>query len=104
MALTRTRNRTQKALTSFATLLANVNGELAYIAKRLQEVQGALREALLARERRLRADQDALFVTIRQFDPELDPAVVGTAEDWLWPFGRGKAAVRRYEATLLEGG
>lgn len=100
MALTRTRNRTQTALTSFATLLANVNGELAYIDRRLAEVEGALRDAFVARQNKLRADRDALFTTVRQFDAELDPAVVGEAQDWLKPFGRGKAAVRRYEEVL----
>jgi hypothetical protein len=101
VALTKTRNRTQTALTSFATLLANVNGELAYIGRRMPEVDGALRSALAARESRLCADRDALFVTIRQFDPKLDPTVVGTAEDWRRPYGRGRPAVRRYELALL---
>ena len=55
----------------------------------------------LARRRgELLAMRDALYVTLRQFDPALDPTTIGATEEWLKPFGRGMAGRRRYEAAL----
>jgi hypothetical protein len=109
MALTMTRNRTQTTLVKLATRVANAHGELAFIEARLAEVTGAganergaaTAEALMRRRGELLVSRDALYVTLRQFDPELDPALIGAVSDWLKPFGRGKAASRRWEASLL---
>lgn len=85
MALTMTRTRTQTVLTKLGDLLARVNGELDFV-----------------REQQLRAQRDALMLTIRQFDPGLDPEDVGSAADW-WPGRRPKTRagmVRRYLVGL----
>ena len=96
MAFTMTRTRTQTALTKLLTLVAN--GELAFGEGRLADepVPGALPVGLARRRAELLASRDALYVTVRQFDRELDSASVGVAEDWLKPYGRGVAARRRY--------
>ena len=60
------------------------------------------REGLLAREAQLVSQREALMLTIRQFDPELDPEDVGSDADW-WPGRRLKTRagmVRRYLAEL----
>lgn len=102
MALTMTRTRTQTTLTKLAELVANVHGELAFVEGRLAEaVGGALREGLERRRDELLASRDALYETLRQFDPAVDATSIGTAEGWLKPFGRGKAARKRYCAALL---
>lgn len=104
MALTMTRNRTQTALTKLAERVAAVHGELAYIEGRLadgtQAMPERLREGLERRRDELLTLRGALYVTLRQFDPGLDPTAIGTVEDWLKPYGRGLAARRRYEAAV----
>ena len=102
MALTMTRTRTQTALTKLVDLLARVNGELDFVRELQGEAPGH-REGLAAREAQLAAQREALMLTIRQFDPELDPEDVGSAADW-WPGRRPKTRagmVRRYLTTLL---
>lgn len=97
MALTMTRTRTQTALTKLVDLLARVNGELYFIRELQREAPGH-REGLVAREAQLLSQRQALMLTIRQFDPELDPEDVGSATDW-WPGRRPKTRagmVRRY--------
>jgi hypothetical protein len=117
MALTMTRTRTQTALSSLVLLVANVHGELAFVegqqadasvrlaaggVKRDESAEAASwKQAALERRRAaLLVTRDALYVTLRQFDPTLDPTTVGTAEDWLKPFGQGMAAKRRYLAQM----
>lgn len=107
MALTMTRTRTQTALTKLAERVAAVHGELAYLEGRLGgELGPELREGMALRRAELLATRDALYVTLRQFDPALDPTAIGATEDWLRPFGRGMAGRRRCElrlgATTLE--
>ena len=117
MAVTRSRTRTQKALTKLAELIAEAHGELRVLGE-LEEQ--ARREAAGGGKRRKKAGpspettlagiaarrvevedtRDALYVTLRQFDPELDPRQVGETFGWLKPFGRGVAGVRRYRADL----
>ncbi|MBL8390046.1 MAG: hypothetical protein JNK17_17690 [Hydrogenophaga sp.] len=99
MALTRTRTRTQTALTKLVDLLARVNGELDFVGE-LQVEEPDHRKELAAREAQLRAQREALMLTIRQFDPELDPDDVCSAADW-WPGRRPKTRAgmaRRYLA------
>ena len=117
-----TRTRTQTALTSFVTLVANVHGELAFVEGALASLESEaavelkpgrgkrrsepererLREGLQRRRRDLEADRDALYLTLRRFDPGLDPTSIGSVEDWLKPFGRGTAGGQRYETLLME--
>lgn len=97
MALTMTRTRTQTALTSLCKLIANVHGELEFIDWALQyQKQG--RNILLARRQLLAGQQEALYTTLKVFDPELDPASIGVLQEWLKPFGRKASprAVGRY--------
>jgi hypothetical protein len=99
-----TRTRTQTTLTKLVELVANVHGELAFIEGRLAAGTGQPDEAATARfcawlDRRhaeLQMARDALYLTVQQFDPQLDPTTIGEAEDWLKPYGRGKSAQRRY--------
>lgn len=100
MALTMTRTRTQTALTKLVEALAQANGELAFVRELLPEAP-AHRLALQAREGQLVQQQAALCLTIRQFNPELDPEDVGTSDDW-WPGRRPKTRAgmaRRYLAA-----
>ena len=101
MALTMTRTRTQTALTTLAERVAAVHGELAYLEGRLGGVLRAeVREGMARRSVELLPTREALYVTLRQFDPALDPTTIGATEEWLRPFGRGMAGRRRYERDL----
>lgn len=82
MALTMTRTRTQTALTKMATLLANINGELEFVRAHLQQAAPAHQDALTAREATLQQKREAVMAALRQFDPNIDPEAVGTAEGW----------------------
>lgn len=101
MALSQSRCRNQTTLTKLATRIASVHGELAYVEARLGDgLEAELREGLARRRGELMEIREALYVTLRQFDPALDPTAIGTVEDWLRPFGRGMAGKRRYENGL----
>lgn len=76
MALTMTRTRTQTALTKMATLLANLNAELALVRAQ-REAEPAQRAELAAREDVLQQKRQAVMAAIRQFDPGIDPEEVG---------------------------
>jgi hypothetical protein len=121
MAVTRTRTRTQSALTKIAELIAEAHGELRVLAELEEQVQQGMAgdgdgrrrkkcrpapETVLAGIAARRADvertRDALYVTLRQFDPTLDPRRVGESFVWLREFGRGSAAARRYRRTLAD--
>lgn len=101
MALTMTRNRTQTALTKLAELTANLHGELAMV-ERLLATHPAHRAALTARKAKLGVDIEALYLTLKQFDPKIDPSHIGTLDQWLKPYGRlgTKTALRRYLDSL----
>jgi hypothetical protein len=100
-----TRNRTQTTLTKLAERVASVHGELAYVEGRLADAtpgqSDELREGLVRRRDELLTLKDALYLTLRQFDPRLEPTTIGATEEWLKPFGRGLAARRRYEAAAV---
>lgn len=101
MALTMTRTRTQTALTKLAERVATVHGELAYVQGRLDApLPVNLREGLERRRGELLVLREALYVTLQQFDPKLDPTSIGTLDWWLKPFGRGRAGAKRYEVGL----
>jgi hypothetical protein len=99
MALTMTRTRTQTTLTKLAEMVANVHGELAFLDGLLQ---GALtteaREMLHGRWLTLGASRDALYATLIQFDPRIDPSQIGILEDWRKQFGRNRLS----EGTLIK--
>ena len=63
------------------------------------EGSDALREGLARRRGELLQLREALYVTLRQFDPGLDPKAIGASDEWLRPYGRGVAAQRRHEAA-----
>ncbi|RJP65774.1 MAG: hypothetical protein C4535_14635 [Comamonadaceae bacterium] len=95
MALIRTRYRKQSTLTYLATSLATVNQELGRLQSGSEAVSGsgsvvkgrrrrirreltdAEKAQVVERIRQLEAERTALFETIRQFDPELDPSGIG---------------------------
>ena len=91
MALTMTRTRTQTALTKLVTLVANVHGELMFVDSQATMLGGtssagkqqALLAGLARRRAQLESSRDALHTTIRQFDAELDPASIGSADGCL---------------------
>lgn len=95
MALTMTRTRTQTALAKLVEVLAQVNGELAFVRELMAEAPApaqaqAHREALQAREAQLERERGAMCIAIRQFNPELDPDEVGASENW-WLSRRPKS-------------
>jgi hypothetical protein len=98
MALTMTRTRTQTALTKMATLLANLNGELAFV-RALLATEPAHRDALNIREAVLQQKREAVVAALRQFDPSLDPEEVGIAERW-WVGRRAQNPKRRASSYL----
>lgn len=101
MALTMTRTRTQTALTKLAERVAAVHGELSYLEGRLgSALRAEVREAMVRRRAELLATREALYVTLRQFDPASDPTAIGATEEWLRPFGRGMAGKKRYEVAV----
>lgn len=102
MALTMTRTRTQTALDRLVNLVANLHGELKVVDRLLQD-KPEYKQALLARRQKLEADRDAVYLTLKQFDPEVDGTRIRALDDWMKPYGRrgSKVAIRRYLGTLL---
>jgi len=110
MALTMTRTRTQTTLTKLAEMVANVHGELEFLEGLLE--QGAEGDGskspletlarLHARQLKLLTDRDALYATVRQFDPSLDPEQICVLEGWRLRFGRKglgvESLMRKYSA------
>jgi hypothetical protein len=94
MTLTRTRTRTQTALTKLAEMVANVHGELAFLEGLLANAEPArgltpeARVRLQSRHQKLIADREALFATLRRFDPSIAPENIGTSDEWQKQFGR----------------
>lgn len=80
MALTMTRTRTQTALTKLVELVANVHGEMELVEPLLAKEVGPSSVLLAARKQQLEASRDALYLTLRQFDPELNPSSVGISD------------------------
>lgn len=121
MAVTRTRTRTQSALTKIAELIAEAHGELRVLAELEEQVRqeiaggsgvrrrkkaGPAPEEVLpgiaARRAEVERTREALYVTLRQFDPELDPRQVGESFGWLKVFGRRTRAQMRYLRALSD--
>lgn len=101
MALTMTRNRTQTTLTKLATLIANLHGELAFLeALQKDAVAQGKRAELQARNVKLLLHRDALYATLRQFDPHIDPECIGLRDDWQKQFSKRRLSqlgfVKRY--------
>lgn len=104
MALTMTRTRTQTTLNKLALKVAEAHGELAYLEELLCSWGAAAgraspdalseleREALEQRRAAVISARDALYVVIRQFDPELDPAQIGSVDSWKGPLKRFRSA------------
>ena len=44
---------------------------------------------LALRKTELAPNRDALYATLRQFDPEIAPESIGTGDEWQKRFGRG---------------
>ena len=87
MALTMTRTRTQTALNELASRLAEVNGELEFLAGlgALPEEHQAL--AYARRDELLRL-REALCVVIKRYDEALEPEDIGATFSWMKAFGR----------------
>lgn len=113
MALTRTRTRTQTTLNKLAQRTAEINGELAFVETLLADCTAVTKaarlrredveRALAARRAHLEADRDALYATLRQFDPEIDPTAIGRSEAWrkrVMPRARARGAAKRYIAVI----
>src|SRR5690606_29034579 len=82
MALTMTRTRTQTTLTRLAQATAEVHAELALI-EALTLLLPASCLQLVARRQHLLLERDALYLTLRQFDEEIDGQVIGQSWRWL---------------------
>lgn len=97
MALTKTRTRNPTTLNKLAFNLAEVNGELAFLAG-LHLVRKERKAAAEARRAELEQLRGALRVVIRRYDSELNPDQIGESYEWLKPYGRKATAqtVRRY--------
>lgn len=85
-----TRTRTQTALTKLVELVANVHGELEFVERLLAE-RAVSRPALKARWCELKETRDALYETLRQFDPALNPTEVASADASVRRQVRGEA-------------
>lgn len=102
MALTKTRTRTQTALTHLAKAIAAVHGELALL-QALAPLLSNCDEALERRRAHLLANRDALYLTLRQFDEELDGRDIATSPDWLKAYGplnKRRLALAKYLEAL----
>lgn len=103
MALTMTRTRTQTALTKLAERLSNVKGELQFVEE-LLALYPEHADALIGRKEQLRIQENALCVTLRQFDASIDPDQVVSGSGWRKGY-RARSAdslARRYLARLLK--
>ena len=83
MTLTRTRTRTQTALTRLATMVAEVHGELEFVEGLLVKAEAGKAapteeqvEVLRVKKGALEEKRLALYLTLRQFDAELDPSQI----------------------------
>ncbi len=99
MALTMTRTRNQTTLNKLVQRIAEIHDELAVLERLLTEIPEQ-QAALVSRMSEVQGHRDALYATLKQFDPSLDPTAIGRSDKWLKAYGRGKAALRRYRANL----
>jgi hypothetical protein len=84
-----------------AKLVANVHGELETLAD-LGRQCPEHEKAIVHRTSELERNRDALYATLKQFDPELDPTAIGTRNDWMRTYGKigTKTALRRYVEAM----
>lgn len=114
MALTLTRTRTQTTLTKLALMVANVHGELEFLegllAQGTSPATGAAegseafsgQDQLLAHRQVLLSNRDALYATIKRFDPALEPAEIGCAQDWRLKYVRKGASEQKLVSRYCE--
>lgn len=111
MALTMTRTRTQATLSKLALKVAEAHGEMAYLDELLSgrapadALSEAERNALEQRRGAVVSARDALYVVIHQFDPNLEPAQIGSVDSWkgtLKRFRNAKSLRRAYLAQCAE--
>ena len=110
MALTMTRTRTQTALTKLALMVAAIHGELVFLEGLIAAHAGTdkgmpeVRARLDTRRLELASNRDALYATLRQFDPEIAPESIGTSDEWVLRYGsrqlKAKGLAQRYLTTL----
>lgn len=102
MALTMTRTRTQTALTRLAKLLANLNGELAFLDE-LMATSHEEADGLAGRRDELLRHRTAVQVTVIQFDGAIDVGQIGHAAEWARAYGgrQSRSLVSRYRAAHL---
>jgi hypothetical protein len=84
MALTRTRTRTQTTLTKLATALAHLKGEIEYCNGLLGagDLADNVRAVLRAHLSALNHKQEAIRLTLMQFDAELDLDAIRAEPRW----------------------
>jgi hypothetical protein len=126
MALTLTRTRTQTTLTKLALMVANVHGELEFLEGLLAQGvdQGCVAVAggrakgvgkgdlltkevmgrLLERQQVLHSNRDALYATVKRFDLTLEPAEIGSAQDWRLSYCRKGASLEKLVTRYLQSG
>ena len=107
MALTMTRTRTQTALAKLAQLLADVNGELSFIAEIIErplvKLDATDHSRLQQRCDHLQKNRAALCIALRQFDPSLDPEDIGSTADWLRTRSKLPSSRQRSYLAHLQG-
>ncbi len=86
-----TRTRTQTTLTRLAQATAEVHAELA-LTEALTSLLPDSYPQLAARRQHLLLERDALYLTLRQFDEEIDGQLIG--QSWRW-LRRGGCRTRR---------
>ncbi|QDZ28710.1 hypothetical protein [Noviherbaspirillum sp. UKPF54] len=96
-----TRTRTQKTLAKLAQLIANVHGELKALDRLAVEYQEH-QEALARRRMEVERTRETLYLTLKQFDPDIAPESIGDSDEWLRPYGRrqSNASLKRYVQCL----
>lgn len=106
MALTMTRTRTQTTLNRLSQMIANVHGELATIDRlvSLETSSDTTTKALLNQRAQREQDKAALYATLIQFDPELDPLRIRLSDEWMRVYGRPgtAAALEKYVADIVK--
>ena len=99
MALTKSRTRTQTALTKLATTIGNIKGELEFLEGLIASAQGSANAIghLLARKHQL----GALVIALHQFDARFDSEAIGGCEDWRKAIGRASLKPATFERKYL---
>lgn len=103
MAITRTRTRTQSTLDKLAHFLADINGELKFVESLLAEQLAAHQHSTLqSRRSALRQHQAAMVLTLQQFDPSIDPTIIGCTHGWRARYAKGRARAELLRRRYLE--